>query len=129
MVRRADHQEAQALRTPIGHRAEQRHPRVDRDLEREHPTIRVDLDRRSDPRLDRPLLHTNKPDRTLAPAAQPKDRKQERREEDLDADNDERRGQYGEALLGEFAEAAIDPVGDDESADHKSRKRDPAPEK
>ena len=43
--------------------------------------------------------------------------KQERREEDLDADDDERRREHGEALLGELAESAIDPGGHDHQAD------------
>ena len=36
-----------------------RHPRLDRHLEPEPPTLRLDQDRRPDPRLHRPLLRTN----------------------------------------------------------------------
>jgi Group II intron, maturase-specific domain len=40
-------------------RAQHRHPRMDRHLEPKPQTIRVDQDRRADPRLDRHLLRTN----------------------------------------------------------------------
>ena len=39
--------------------AQQRHPSLDRDLEQEPTTVRVDQDRRPDPRIHHPLLHTN----------------------------------------------------------------------
>ena len=45
--------------------AQHRHPRLDRHLERRPPPLRLDQDRRRDPRLDRPLLHTNQRITTL----------------------------------------------------------------
>ena len=39
--------------------AQHRHPRLDRDLERRTPALRLDQDRRRDPRIDRPLLPAN----------------------------------------------------------------------
>jgi hypothetical protein len=50
----------------------------------------------------------------LAPA-QPEQREQERREEDLDTDDDERGGQDRDPLVGEAAKAAGDPVRNDHS--------------
>ena len=49
-------------------RAEPRHPRLDRDLERRPAPVRVDQARRTDPRLHSPLLRTNQPIRTLEQA-------------------------------------------------------------
>src|SRR5918995_6874739 len=45
----------------------------------------------------------------LVAAAQAEDRQEERREEDLDADDHQRGGEHGEALIGELAEATLDP--------------------
>src|SRR5918994_4304673 len=45
----------------------------------------------------------------LVAAAQAEDRQEERREEDLDADDHQRGGQDGETLLRELAEAAVEP--------------------
>ncbi len=36
-----------------------RHPRLETDLERRPTTLRLDQDRRPDPRIHRPLLHTH----------------------------------------------------------------------
>ncbi len=59
MVRRTDHQEAPARHAPLGARTQLRYPRVDQDLERRPPAVRVDQNRRPDPRLNRPLLQTD----------------------------------------------------------------------
>ena len=59
LVRRAHDQAAQARRAPLRPRTQHRHPRLDRDLERGPTPLRLDQDRRPDPRLDRPLLHPN----------------------------------------------------------------------
>ena len=67
MVRRAHHQTAASRCAPLRPRAEHRHPPMDRDLEREPAPLRLDQDRRADPRRNQPLLPTNQPDRTLAP--------------------------------------------------------------
>jgi hypothetical protein len=40
-------------------RAERRHPGLDEHLERGPPALRLDQDRRPDPRIHHPLLHTN----------------------------------------------------------------------
>ena len=63
LVRRTDQQEAQTRRPPLRPPAQRRHPRLDRDLERGPKTLRLDQDRRSDPRLDRPLLRRINPSR------------------------------------------------------------------
>jgi transposase len=59
LVRRADHQEAAPRHAPLRPPAQHRHPRLDRDLERKLPALRLDQERRRDPRLDRPLLQPN----------------------------------------------------------------------
>ena len=59
LVRRTDHQEAPARRAPLDPSAQRRHPRLDRHLERQPQALRLDQDRRPDPRIHRPLLHTN----------------------------------------------------------------------
>src|SRR5207244_256547 len=55
-------------------------------------------------------------------APQAQDREQERREEDLDPDDDERGREDRHSLLGEAAEPVGDPFRDDESADHGPRR-------
>ena len=50
--------------------AQRRHPRLDRDLERRPQALRLDQDRRPDPRIHRPLLHTNQRITTLGVNAQ-----------------------------------------------------------
>ena len=42
---------------PLRPRAQHRHPRLDRDLERRPQALRLDQDRRPDPRIHQPLLH------------------------------------------------------------------------
>ncbi len=59
-------QAAQALRVPLSASAERRHPRLDRDLEREPPTVRVDRASRTDPGIDRQILPTNQSNGALA---------------------------------------------------------------
>ena len=66
LVRRADHQEAAPRRAPLRPRPQRRHPRLDRDLERRPHALRLDQDRRPDPRIHRPLLHPNQRITTLA---------------------------------------------------------------
>src|SRR4051794_31157585 len=66
LVRRTDDQKAAPRRAPLGSSAQRRHPGLDRNLERRPTAIRLDEDRRRDPRLDRPLLHTNQRITTLA---------------------------------------------------------------
>ncbi len=56
------------------------------------------------------------PARSAAPA-QPEDGEQERGEEDLDADDDERGGEDRRPLLGQLAEAPVDPRGEDRHGD------------
>src|SRR3954469_1635712 len=53
-------------------------------------------------------------------APEPENREQERREEDLQADDHERRTKHGEALLGEVAEAALGPADDDDNGHTKA---------
>ena len=53
LVRRTDHQEAAPRRAPIRPRTQRRHPRLDRDLERRPQALRLDQDRRPDPRIHR----------------------------------------------------------------------------
>ena len=53
-------------RAPLRPRPQRRHPRLDRDLERRPQALRLDQDRRPDPRLHRPLLHPNQRITTLA---------------------------------------------------------------
>src|SRR5690242_10540718 len=55
----------------------------------------------------------------LLGAAQAEDAQQEGREEDLDADDDQRRRQHGQALLGQLAEAAVDPGDADDRRQHQ----------
>ena len=59
-------QEAQALGPQVSARAQRRHPRLDRALEREPTTLRLDKDRRPDFRQPHTLLPTNHRLRTLA---------------------------------------------------------------
>ena len=59
LVRRADDQEAAPRHAPLGAPTQRRHPRLDRHLERRAQALRVDQNRRPDPRLDRPLLPAN----------------------------------------------------------------------
>jgi transposase len=59
LVGRADDQEAAPRRPPLRPPAQRRHPRLDRDLERRPQTLRLDQDRRPDPRIDRHLLQPN----------------------------------------------------------------------
>jgi len=59
LVCRTHQQAAQARRASLGARAQHRHPRIDRHLERRPTPVRVDPDRRPDPRLDHPLLRAN----------------------------------------------------------------------
>jgi transposase len=59
LVRRTDQQAAAPGRASLGPPAQQRHSCLDRDLERGPQAIRLDQDRRRDPRLDRPLLPAN----------------------------------------------------------------------
>ena len=56
-----------------------------------------------------------RPTQALA-AAQAKDREQERREEDLDTDDQERGGDHGEVFVGERAETVGDPRREDHRA-------------
>jgi hypothetical protein len=65
LVRRAHNETAQARCAQICARPQQRHPRLDQELERRPPPIRVDQDRRSDPRLDRSLVRANQSITTL----------------------------------------------------------------
>ena len=66
LVRRTDDQEAAPRRAPLRPPAQRRHPRLDRHLERRPQALRLDQDRRPDPRLDRPLLQPNQRITTLA---------------------------------------------------------------
>ena len=59
LVRRTHHQEAPPRHPPLSPRTQHRHPRLDRNLERQPTPLRLDQDRRPDPRLDRHLLHTD----------------------------------------------------------------------
>src|SRR4051794_32539909 len=52
----------------------------------------------------------------LPAAAQTEDGQEERGEEDLQADDDQRRGEHGEPLFRQLPEAALDP-GDDDAGD------------
>ena len=58
LVRRTDDQETPPRRAPLSPRPQRRHPRLDRDLERRPQALRLDQDRRPDPRIHRHLLHT-----------------------------------------------------------------------
>src|SRR5262245_6691182 len=60
--------------------------------------------------------------------AQAEDREQERREEDLHADDDQRRREDRHALLGEAAEAAREPLPDHDAAEEHTREREARPE-
>ena len=66
---RANDQEAAPRHPPLGPPAQRRHPRLDRDLEPQPTPLRLDQDRRRDPRLNRPLLQANQRLTTLEPAA------------------------------------------------------------
>ena len=59
LVRRTDQQEAAPRHTPLRPRSQRRHPRLDQDLERRSQALRLDQDRRPDPRIHHPILHTN----------------------------------------------------------------------
>ena len=61
MVQRAHHQEAAALRPPVGQRTRGRYPSVGRSLERQPHAIRVAQDRRPDPRTPRRVLRCHQP--------------------------------------------------------------------
>ena len=62
-LRRGTHRSVQA--------AQRRHPRLDRHLEREPTTLRLDQDRRPNPRLHRPLLQRINDSATLAAGSDP----------------------------------------------------------
>src|SRR3954466_9140014 len=53
-------------------------------------------------------------------APEPEDREQERREEDLQADNHQRGSENGPALFGEVAKTALGPTDDDEGCDREA---------
>jgi transposase len=55
----SSHKATAARHAPFRARPQRRHPRLDQHLERQSPALRLDQDRRPDPRLDRPLLHAN----------------------------------------------------------------------
>ncbi|MBB5788434.1 transposase [Jiangella mangrovi] len=59
LVRRADHEETPTRHPPVSPRTQHRHPRLDRHLERQPQALRVDQDRRPDPRIHRQILHPN----------------------------------------------------------------------
>jgi transposase len=59
LVLRAHHQEAPTRRTHQRPSPQHRYPSLDQHLERKPQTLRVDQDRRPDPRIDRALLHAN----------------------------------------------------------------------
>jgi hypothetical protein len=59
LVYRADQQVAQTRHAPFRRSTRHRHPRPGCRPETRTPSIRLDQDRRPDPRLERPLLHTN----------------------------------------------------------------------
>ena len=69
LVRRTDDQEAPPRRAPLRPRTQRRHPRLDRDLERRPQALRLDQDRRPDPRLHRPLLHSESTNHDTSAAA------------------------------------------------------------
>ena len=54
LVRRAHQQATQTRHPPLRPRSQHRHPRLDQHLERQPPPLRLDQDRRADPRLDPP---------------------------------------------------------------------------
>ena len=64
LVRRADQPEAAPVSAPQRHRTRGRHPQVDQRLEQGPEAVRVDQDRRRDPRHPRRLLPTNQRLRT-----------------------------------------------------------------
>ena len=59
LVRRADQPQAAPLSPPQRHRARSRHPQVDQRVEQGPQAVRLDQDRRRDPRNPRRLLRTN----------------------------------------------------------------------
>ena len=59
LVLRADDQKATPRHPPLRARTQHRHPRLDRHLERRTQTLRLDQDRRPNPRIHHPLLQTN----------------------------------------------------------------------
>src|SRR4051794_32295799 len=69
LVRRTHQQAAAARRAPLSPRAQRRHPRLDRNLEREPTPLRVDQAGRADSRLNRQILPTNQPNGTLVTVA------------------------------------------------------------
>src|SRR3954468_14724922 len=73
-----------------------------------------------------PGTRRSRPVTRLAPAPETQDGEEERREEDLDADDQEGRRQDGEALLGEVPEAALGPLDQDHADDRKPGEEDPA---
>src|SRR5215217_4882192 len=64
----------------------------------------------------------------LVAPAQAEDRQEERREEDLDPDDEQRHREHREALLGELAEAAVDPDAHDHDRQHEPREHHRAAE-
>ena len=68
LVRRAHQPQAPPLSPPQRHRARNRHPQVDQRVEQGPQAVRVDQDRRRDPRNPRRLLRTNQRLRTLVVA-------------------------------------------------------------
>ena len=56
LVRRADQPQAPPVSPPQRHRARNRHPQVDQRVEQEPQAVRLDQDRRRDPRNPRRLL-------------------------------------------------------------------------
>src|SRR3954469_3143124 len=69
LVRRTDIEKAPARRAPLRPRPQRRHPRLDSDLERRPQALRLDQDRRPDPRIHRHLLPANQRITTLEPRA------------------------------------------------------------
>src|ERR1019366_8524129 len=69
MVRLPDQPADPPWRPPERPGPRSRHPRLDQDLERRPPAIRVEEDRRGNPRLPRTILPTNFRRRTLAAAS------------------------------------------------------------
>ena len=59
LVRRADHQEATSRHPHLGATTQRRHPHLDPNLERQPAALRLDQDRRANPRIRRQLLPTN----------------------------------------------------------------------
>ena len=66
LVRGADQQKASPLSAHLRPPAQPRHPLLDQHLERRSPPLRLDQDRRPDPRIHQQLLPTGPQLRTLA---------------------------------------------------------------